>query len=261
MSPDDDASNDDAPASTPAIRLDVALVLKRSAQAMAQDFPAMLLAGLALVMLPALAARGIAGGDFGIAGGDFGIAGGDDLGTLLTTLRGVGAMLYVALVSWGLVSRLYGRALSPAKFLREGLARAKPGLQVALLAGAAVVAALTIQLFARPGTLAGWILDALLLAGGLLAICMLMPLVPVAVVERLGPLAAFRRAAALTEGNRNRILVVALVVVLTLAPAAALVAGVAGDTGPWLKILFELLAWSLAATVPAMVYAGLRGGL
>lgn len=235
MSPDD----------TGAPKLDVALVLKRTVETFVRDFAGVVLGGFALVMLPGVVTRNLAGGD--------------DLGTLLTTLRAVCAMLYVALVSWGVVSRLHGRALPPPEFLREGLARAQPGLRVALLAGAAFVAGLTIHLFAQPGTLAGWTLNSLLVIGALLAVCVLMPLVPVAVVERLGPIAAFRRAAALTEGNRNRILALALVMLLTLAPSAALVAGFAGEAGLWFKSLFELFAWSLAATMPAVVYAGLRG--
>jgi hypothetical protein len=56
-------------------------------------------------------------------------------------------------------------------------------------------------------------------------------------------------------------LALALIVFLTLAPSAALAAGFAGDVGPWIKSLFELFAWSLAATVPAVVYAGLAEAL
>lgn len=226
-------------------RLDVALAIKRSIEAFGRDFAGVALAGLALVMLPGVLTRRLPVGE--------------DWTTLAITLRGVCAMLYVALVSWGVVARLRGRALPPRLFLREGLARAQPGVKVALLAGVAVVIGLTVQLFAAHGTLAGWLLDVLLLTAGLWAVCVLMPLVPAAVVERLGPMAAFRRAAALTEGNRNRILVLALVIVLTLAPSAALVAGFGGPAGPWLIALFELVAWSLVATVPAVVYAGLRG--
>lgn len=221
--------------------LDVALTVRRTIQAFALDFAAVLVAGLILVMVPGILTR-----QFAIAA---------DWATLAITLRGVCAMLYVALVSWGVVARLHGRALPPRDFLTQGLARAQPGVKVALLAGVAIFVGLTVQLFAAHGTLAGWLLDCLLLATGLWAVCVLMPLVPAAVVERLGPIAAFRRAAALTEGNRNRILALALLVGFTLAPSGALVAGIAS---PWATSLFELVAWSLIATVPAVVYAGLR---
>lgn len=228
-------------------QLDVALAIKRTAQTFWLDFAGVVLAGFALVTLPGVLTRAYVGG----AGWD----------TLFTILRGVFAMLYVALVSWGVVARLTGRALSPRRFVREGIAKAQPGVQVALLVAAGVVVGLTLQLFARHGTLAGWMLDSLLLTAGLWAVCVLMPLVPAAVVERLGPMAAIRRAATLTDGNRGRILALALVVALTLAPSAALVSGIAGPdaAGMWLKALFELLAYSLVATVPAVVYAGLRG--
>nr|WP_310523826.1 hypothetical protein [Polymorphobacter sp.] len=230
--------------SNQAARLDVALAIKRTLDAFVRDFAGVALAGFLLVVLPGVLMRRLAAGD--------------DWTTVLITLRGVCAMLYVALVSWGVVARLRGRALPPRDFLREGLARAQPGVQAALLVGVAIVIGLTLQLFARHGTLVGWLLDSLLLAAGLWAVCVVMPVVPVAVVERLAPMPAFRRAAALTQGNRNRTLALALLVGVTLAPSAVLVAGFAGPAGSWFTALFELLAWSLVATVPAVVYAGLR---
>jgi hypothetical protein len=223
-------------------RLDVPLVLKRTGEAFVADFAGVVVGALVLVALPRVFLNG--SGEFD---------------TLLTILRAVLAMLYMALVSWGVVSRLRGRALPPRRFWREGLARATPGVQVALLAGAIVVAGMTVHLFARHGTLAGWMLNSLLLTAGLAAVCALMPLVPVAVAEQLTPMAAIRRAAALTRHNRNRILGLALVVLLTLAPAAAVAAGFAGPAPPWAGALFEALAWSLGATVSAAVYAGLEG--
>jgi hypothetical protein len=227
----------------PVGRLDVALVLKRTGEAFVRDFAGVVIGGILLIVLPRLI--------FGSGGGDF--------DTLLTILRSILAMLYVAMVSWGVVSRMRGRALPTRMFWREGFARAQPGLQVALLAGAIVVFGMTLHLFARHGTVAGWILDSLLLTAALAAVCALMPLVPVAVNEQLPPMAAFRRAAALTRHNRNRILGLALVILLTLAPAAALASGFAGAASPFALAMFELLAWSVGATVPAVVYAGLQG--
>lgn len=225
--------------------LNIALVLRRSAGACAGDFAAILLAGLLLVLLPGLLTRSL-----GAAG---------DADTLLITLRAVCAMLYAAIVSWGVVARWRGRALPPLQFLGEGLRRAQPGLQAALLVGAGVVLGLIVQLYARHGTAMGWLLDSLLLTAGLWAVAVVMPLVPVAVVERLGPLAAMQRAARLTEGSRNQTLALALLLGLTLAPSAALAAGLAGEAAVVARALFEWLAWSLAAIVPAAVYAGLRG--
>lgn len=227
-------------------RLDVVLALRRAVEVVWRDLLAVIVAGLVLLTLPALATRNLPDGA--------------DWATLSTTLRGVCAMLYLALVSWGVVARLGGRALPPRRFLSEGLRRATPGVQVALLIAAAVVVGLTLQLFARHGTLAGWLLNSMLLTAGLLALTTLLPAVPAAVVEGLGPMAALRRAAALTAGNRDRILALTLVVGLALAPSAALVVGLGGpsETGLWLRALFELVAWSLAAAVPAVVYVLLR---
>lgn len=233
-------------AAAPPPRLDIALVLKRTGAAFVQDFTGVVVGAALLVALPRL-----------LFGADEPAG---DHGTLLTIVRLILGMLYVALVSRGVVCRLHGRALPPRRFWREGLALAQPGLQVALLAGAAVAAGMTIHLFARHGTIAGWMLNSLLLTAALASLCALMPLVPVAVNERLAPMAAIRRAAALTRHNRNRILGLAMVVLLTLAPAGALVAGLAGTAGTWAVALFELMAWSLGATVPAVVYAGLIGG-
>jgi hypothetical protein len=148
--------------------------------------------------------------------------------------------------------------MPPGAFLRRGLAAAQPGVQVGLIIAAAIFAGLIVQLFARHGTVAGWLLEVLLLALGLIGACVLLPVIPVAVVERLGPRAAFARAAVLTEGNRNRILGVVLLMALTLAPLLALAGGGAGPVGPWALALVELAGYTLAAIVPAAVYAGLK---
>jgi hypothetical protein len=228
-------------------RLDVLLALHRAAHAVRADLLAILLGGALLVSLPGLAARLLAP-EAGYA---------PDIATLVTTLRAVLAMLYLALVSWGVVARLTGRALPPRAFVQEGLRRAQPGLKVALLVGAVVVLGLTIRLFAVHGTSQGFVLQTLLLMAGLWALGALMPAVPAAVVERLGPVAALKRAAALTEGNRDRTLILGLISGLALAPTAVLLASLP-SAHPLLLAAFELVAWSCAAILPAVVYAGLR---
>jgi hypothetical protein len=226
-----------------AVRLDVAKVLKRAAGALWADGPAIFVAGVLLVLLPAAMGRGTVEGS--------------GLDTLMVTLRGVGAMLFVALVSAGTVARWRGRPLPPPAFLRAGFAAAQPGVQAGLVLAAAVVTGLIIQLFAQHGTVSGWLLDVGLLALGLGGASLLLPVVPAAVVERLSPRAAFARAAALTEGNRNRVLGVVLLMALVLAPLWALAAGSGGPVGPWALALVEFAGFSLAAVVPAAVYAGL----
>jgi hypothetical protein len=229
-----------APASA---RLDVAQVLKRAAVALWADGPAIFVAGVLLVLLPAALAHDVARGS--------------GLDTLLLTLRGVGAMLFVALVSAGTVARWRGRPLPPPTFLRAGFAAAQPGVQAGLVLAAAVFVGLIVQLFAQHGTVAGWLLDALLLALGLGGASLLLPVVPAAVVERLSPRAAFARAAALTEGNRNRVLGIVLLLGLALAPLWAMAAGSGGPLGFWALALVEFAGFTLVAVLSAAVYVGL----
>ncbi len=230
-------------------RLDILQALHRTAAALRADFAGVALGGLVLVSLPGLALDWLAP-----PGGWS-----PDMDTLATTLRVVLAMLYMALVSWGVLARLAGRPLSAPAFVREGVRRAQPGLKVALLAGAVVVIGLIIHLFARHGTTGGFMLEVALLSVALWGLCALMPVVPVALVERLGPVAALRRAAALTAGNRDRTLVIGLIAGLALAPSGVLVASLAGSAGPFAKALFDVCAWGLAGALPAVVYTGLRG--
>ncbi len=223
--------------------LDIALVLRRTLACFGLDFAGVVMSGFALVTLPGIIARSLET---------------DTYMTAVITLRGVLAVIYVALVSWGVVSRLSGRALPPHVFLTEGLARARPGVETSLVAAAAVVAALIVQLFAQHGTAEGWLLDVLLLTAGLWAASVVLPVVAVAVVERLGPLAAMKRAAMLTVGHRNRTMALVLLLGLTLAPVAALIAGLGGGSNAMLAAsLFDLFACSLIATMPAVVYASL----
>ncbi len=230
----------------PAARLDVMLALYRTLAALRADFAALLLGGVLLVSVPSLLVDLLAP-EAGY---------GPDMATLLTTGRAVLAMLFMAQVSWGVVARLGGVRLTASDFVREGLRRAQPGLKVALLAGAAVVLGLTLLLFARHGTPQGFVLQTLLLTLALWALCTLMPAVPVAVVERLGPVAALRRSASLTAGNRDRTLFLDLLAGLAIAPSGLLIQSLA--PAPLLSAVFELFAWGLAATLPAVVYAGLR---
>ena len=233
-------------------RFDIALAIRRVTLAFWDDFAAIVIGGFVAVTVPQLLAAPFAA-DLGAGAG-----------TLVTTARAVLAMLYVAVVSHGVTRRLAGQPLPTGRFIAQGLSRARPGVEVALLLGAGGVVLLTIELFGRTGTLAGTALHALVAGGAIWAACMLLPVVPAATAERLRPLAAIRRAAALTLGHRDRLLVLLILVALTLLPAAVLIAVlVEGDAarvdgaGLWLSALFGLLACSLVATVPPVVYAGL----
>ncbi len=238
------------PEETMRVRFDIALAVRRIAGAFWHDFAGIVIGGFVAVTLPSVAARAMT------QGGDF--------GTLATTVRAVLAMLYVAMVSHGVLSRLAGAPLPPGRFIGEGLRRARPGLEVALLLGAGVVGLLIIELFGREGTVAGTALHALVAAGAIWAACIILPVVPVAGAERLRPLAAIGRAAELTRGNRDRLFALLILVLLTLAPAGAVIALLVerdatdiARPGLWLSALFDLMACSLLATVPAVAYAGL----
>lgn len=228
-------------------RLDIGLALRRSFEVGRADAAGIGAGGMLLVVFPSVAehvltpAAGL----------------GADIATLVTTIRAVLAMLFVSAVSWGVVGRMAGLPLAPVAFFNQGLRRAQPGLKVALLVGAAIVLGLIVKLFATHGTPQGFVLQTLLLTLGLWALCTLMPAVPVAVVERLGPVDALKRAAALTAGNRDRTLLLGLVLALVIGLATVLV-GQLADVAPALEAAVELLAWGLAAIVPAVVYAGLR---
>jgi hypothetical protein len=230
-----------------AARLDIGLALRQSFQAMRADALGIGKGGVLLVVLPSLLVRLITP-EAGF---------GADVATLITTVRAVLAMLFVSVVSWGVVARLAGLPLPPQAFFAQGLRRAQPGLKVALLVGAAIVFGLILRLFATHGTPAGFMLQTLLLTLGLWALCTLMPAVPVAVVERLGPVDALKRAAALTAGNRDRTLLLGLLLALVLG-IGALFTGRLADAVPALEAVFELIAWGLAGIVPSVVYAGLR---
>ena len=227
---------------------DVALAIRRVGVALRRDFAAIVGGGFVAVALPALALGGIGAGD--------------DRFTLAVTARGVLAMLYVAVVAHGVVARLAGAPLPPRAFVAQGLARARPGLIVGLLFAAAIVVVMIVELAGRAGTAAGTLLHALAAAGVIWAVCVLLPAIPAAVAERLGPIAALRRAADLTRGSRDRILALLAIAAFTLAPAAALIAllaeGGGGVAGRWPTALFELLAAALLSTLPPVVYQGLR---
>lgn len=225
-------------------RLDIPLALQRTLAALRQTLPAILLGGLLLVALPGLAIdllKPLAGYA-------------PDVEILLITLRAVLSMLFMAQLSWAVLARLSGRRLPPRALLKQGLAHAQPGLKVALLAGAAIVTGLILKLFAAQGTTQGFLLQSLLLTAALWAICTLMPAVPAAIMERLGPLAALRRAAYLTAGNRDRTLALGLIAGLATFPTLLWARSL---STPVVTALTDTAALALISTLAAVVYAGL----
>ena len=239
-------------------RLDVALALRQILEVFARDAAPILLLGFGMVSIPALALGALPPAE--------------GLGTMLSVAIGLSGLLYVTIVSFGAMTRLVGRPLDPARFAAAGLAASPPGYSVALLLGAGAVVAAIVGLLLP----AGAPLHLLLWAAAAWGLVVVLPALPAALAERLGPVAALRRAARLTRGNRGRIVALLLVVpLLGLLPAATVIGQVVpvfgigrdggaallalGDPRLWLKTGFELVAVALTATVPPVVYMQLAG--
>ena len=242
---------------------DVALALRRVFIGFWLDFAPIVLAGFAMVSLPGIA--------LALIGNHAG-------STIVATLGGMLHVLYVVIVSNGALARLRGSPRGPSAFVREGFANSPKGLSVALLLGAGFVGVLVALLLAGVAGTAAVGVRLVVVAASFAAAVVVAPAVPLALVAPVAPLATLTRAAALTGGNRVRIATLLVIVALAIVPArvvlaasvysvgasAATVRGIdAGMTlaspGLWLLALADLLAWGLAAVVPAVVFVGLAG--
>jgi len=245
-----------------ASRLDVALALQRIVGVFWHDFAAIVLLGFVMVTLPgvALALTGHHAGS-----------------TIVATFGGMLRALYVVIVTHGVLARIDGRPLGPRAFVRDGFMASPRGISVALLLGAVTVLAMVGLLLAGLAGPSALAIRAGIVAAGFAGAVLFVVALPVAMVERLSPVAALARAVALTRGRRGGVAVVLGVFALAVVPArmvvaatvyglgasAAQVAAVdAGMTvfspGLWLLALFDLMAWGVGAVVPGVVFAGLR---
>ena len=222
---------------------DVALALRQVVQVFVADSTPILALGTALVLLPALAT----------AAGPHG----HSVGTVLAVLTGLGAALFVTLVSFGTAERLAGRPLGIRDYVRRSIVASPPGFSTALLIGAGGVALAIIRLIGgNNGLVTG-------LAGGAMAFgaVALLPAVPLALVDRCAPFAALRRSYRAIRPAFGRVAVVVAVAALAVVPAALAIGG-PGTGGVasgrvWVWLLFELLAAGLLATLPGVVHAQL----
>ncbi len=235
--------------------LDLGAVASRAARAWWRDFVPITLLGLGLLTMPGL-----------VAGMLLGAAPVTDpiWGTAAATVMGILAMLFVAAVAFGVIAGELGAPLPPARFALMGLAGAAAGLPVALLFGSGAVAALiALRLAALAGPL-GALAGAAALALALAGLAAWLPAIPAAVAERAGTLAALRRAARLTRGQRTRLALLCLGSGLALWALAAATHGF-GRTGAlawtaperWLGELVGVLALGLAACLPPAAYVEL----
>lgn len=239
-------------------RFDVALALRQVVLTFWHDFAPIVPLGFVMVTLPAVALH---------------LIGSNSGSTVLATFGGMLSVLYVVIVTVGSLARLTGRPFAPMAFVRAGIAASPQGLSVALLLGAGVVLTLVGLLLAGLAAPYAAISQLLIVAAAFLAMIVVLPAVPAAIVERRSPLAALKRAAALTRGDRGRIAAVVVMLALAVVPARLVVeASIYGTAtslartaaidagmtllspGLWLLALFDLLAWGLAATLPAVVY-------
>lgn len=240
---------------------DVALALRRIGGSFWHDFAPIVVLGFGMVTLPEIA--------LALAGTHAG-------STVVATFAGLLRVLFVVMVTYGVMARLMGPPLGPAVFARDSFAASPRALSVAMLLGAGVVLVLVGLLLAG---LAGP--GAMFIRGALIALAFVIavvfaPAVPLALNGGGSPMLIFAQAEAVTRGNRGRIAVVLGLLALTIVPArvviAASVYGLAASTvrvaaidsamtvaspGLWLMALFDLLAWGLGAVVPAVIWRGL----
>ncbi|UAJ10236.1 hypothetical protein [Polymorphobacter megasporae] len=244
-----------------ATRLDVALAFQRIGTVFWHDFAAIIVLGFVMVTLPGVV--------LALAGTHAG-------STIVATFGGMLRVLYVVIVTHGVLARVDGRPQGPRAFVRAGIAASPRALNVALLIGVMTVLAmvgLLLSGLAGPSTLA---IRATIVAAGFAGAVLLVAAVPVALVERRAPFGALGRASALTRGNRGRVAVVLAGFALTVVPARLVLAATVYGTGAsaqhvaavdaamtvlspglWLIALFDLLAWGVGAVIPGVIYAGL----
>ena len=240
---------------------DVALAFRRIGSGFWHDFAPIVLLGFGMVSVPQIA--------LALAGSNAG-------STVIATFAGLLRVLFVVIVSYGALARIGGRPLPPASYAAAGLAASPRTLSVALLLGVGVVVMLVGLLLAGLAGAAAPLVKAAVVVGAFASAVLTVAAVPLALTARVTPWRAIRRAAALTRGRRSGVAATLGLVALAILPARLVVAATVYGTGAslartaavdaamtlaspglWLLALFDLLAWGLAAGVPAAVFAGL----
>ncbi len=161
------------------------------------------------------------------------------------------AWIVTAALVYGTIQHLRGRPADVGDSIAQGLALVFPGIGVILVSGLLVLAGLL--LFVVPGVF---------------AYALFWVAVPVAVVERTGINASLRRSAALTRGNRWRILGLTVVLIMfqwLLAEAVTLPmdlftdsAEPAGFFATLVYLILDTVYLALSAVVTAVGYYYLR---
>lgn len=253
-------------ASSSAAPLDLGAALRQTLRSFWDDFAPIIVLGFLLLTLPSLFLHSTLNevpADGHPAGGT--------MDTVIETLVAVLAMIYVSAVNYGVMCTLAGQQLDTSAFIWAGLRAARPGLLVALVLGSMLMVALILVILFGRGSPLGWLFVTGVAVAVVIALVTWLVAIPVAVAERQMPWAALRRSAALTNGNRGRLIGFVAAILLGLLPGIMLVrlfgpdlpfvAGTAqgGLFSPamWIEQLFWLLAQGLLATAPAVIYAQL----
>ena len=250
--------------------LDMVQVLRDALRCFWEDFAAIILSGMVLILIPGLINYLLAP-DITLEG-----ATPSGWGTLMQTVAGLGGMIFAALVSFGTLVRLGGRPLSPGLYVYAGLRAMQPGLLVALLMGVLIMSAGVIQL-TLAGSAIGRLTSGVVMGALILLIVIWVAALPAAIAERLGPFNALKRSQHLTRGQRWRVFAVLLMASLALLPALMLItiilfganAGPQGvlakvsqwtlfSPGLWVLEITNLLIAGLLAPLPAALYHHLR---
>lgn len=166
---------------------------------------------------------------------------------LVLMVDGVLSLALSGAIAYAVFQELSGRHAGLGESVSRGLVRFLPLFLASLLAAL--------------GTMAGMVL---LLVPGLILSCMWSVIVPVCVVERLGPIETLSRSAELTKGYRWPILgLTVIVAVLGLALASsieALFGALGGDTATSsiVGILVSILPATFQNVMLAIAYYELR---
>lgn len=150
--------------------------------------------------------------------------------------------LIASAVTFGVIMELHGSRPSNAQAFVRGFASIGPTLRVSLVSGLAIFGGVI-----------------LLVVPGVIVMLMLFVVVPVAVTERLGAMAALRRSRKLTHGYKGRLFwVVAVMFVLSGGLQLALEDVVDADAQALVYFVLDV-AWGVfAAVVAAVAYTRLR---
>lgn len=255
-------------------RIDIMIVLRQLLAIFWLDFGPIVLLGLGLLALPTLLSQAL----LQSVGTDpqSGNLVDPSLATIVQTADAVLMMVYVCVVTYGVLARLSGRPLDANSFIRSGLRAAQPGVLVALVLGALAMGVNIVRLLASSADLIGGIIALLCYGVIIWGLATWLPAVPAAIVERASPIAALKRAADLTRGQRGRLIGLLLVLGIALLPVAMIMTMVLFGTQPdphivaktmmewsvlspglWIMLLLNVLITGLIAPLPAIIYARL----